>query len=193
MDLEMNQPSNKIIQVGWCIGETNNGNVYTKKSMHVNANEELSEFIINLTGIQQEQVNCGYPLEHVYRVMRAEHKEFGCFINPVVWGHGDSRLLREQLRNKQVYIESYVSVDEAVKPDDVYNDDNWPFGRRIIDVKTLYQAYRTANFKRLSGGLAKAMTKFDMNFEGKKHDAGDDAYNTFRIYCELLKYFKESC
>lgn len=64
-------------------------------------------------------------------------------------------------------------------------------GRRELDAKTLYQVYRCANYKQLSGGLAKALTKFGMSFEGKKHRAADDAYNTFRIYCKLSEYFKD--
>lgn len=178
-DLELNQPSNKIIQIGWCVGETNNGNIYVRKDMHVNPHEELSDFIKKLTGITQEQVELGYPLDHVYRVMCQDHKAMGCFVNPAVWGTGDSYTLRKQLQDES---RLYTQIE--------YDDAKWPLGRRTIDVKTLYQAYRTANNQGLSSGLAKSMRNLGLQFEGKKHSAQADAVNTFRVYCKLLDYFR---
>jgi len=57
----------------------------------------------------------------------------------------------------------------------------------LLDCKTEYVGYRWANEKQHQGGLSKAMTKFGMGFSGRKHDALDDAFNTFVFYRRLLK------
>jgi inhibitor of KinA sporulation pathway (predicted exonuclease) len=59
-------------------------------------------------------------------------------------------------------------------------------------VKTLYVAWRMAQGKDISGGLAKAMTKLGLSFRERKHDALDDSLNTFRMYRALLAKFVKS-
>lgn len=176
LDLEMqtpggNHPTGKIIQVGYCIGETNNGKILKSNSIYINIHEQLTDFIKDLTHITQEQVDNGTTLFDAYITMMKDHKKYGCFINPLTWGGGDSVYLRKELKR-----------EHPVSDDRVY----WRLGRRWIDCKTLYVAWRCANNKQLAGGLSKAMTKFNLKFEGKKHNAEDDAINTFRLYCRLL-------
>jgi inhibitor of KinA sporulation pathway (predicted exonuclease) len=67
----------------------------------------------------------------------------------------------------------------------------WPFGQHYIDAKNLYQSWKLVHgADHLKGGLARAMTKLGLKFDGRKHNAKDDAYNTFKIYSQLLKEFK---
>jgi inhibitor of KinA sporulation pathway (predicted exonuclease) len=55
----------------------------------------------------------------------------------------------------------------------------------------LYVAWRMAHCRDIAGGLAKAMTKLGLAFQGRKHNALDDALNTFRIYRALLAEFRK--
>jgi inhibitor of KinA sporulation pathway (predicted exonuclease) len=47
-----------------------------------------------------------------------------------------------------------------------------------------------ANGKRPAGGLSSAMGVYKMQFEGKAHRADVDAYNTLRLFFEILKQQK---
>ena len=58
LDLEMNQPSGKIIQVGIAIGSANDRrDQYITKKWYINPNEPLDQFIIDLTGITQSDIS----------------------------------------------------------------------------------------------------------------------------------------
>jgi len=89
-------------------------------------------------------------------------------LNPITWGGGDTETLREQLQ---------------------LDREQWLFGRRWLDAKTLFVAWRMAQGRELQGGLGRSMTKLGLAFEGRQHNAIDDAENTFRIYRALLFEF----
>lgn len=178
LDLEMSQPSGKIIQIGAVVGDIVTGQVIERFSAIVNPNEELSEYIITLTGITQEQVDRGVSLFDAYHDLKALHLKHDAFINPITWGGGDSAVLREQLCQISNNVWSI--------------EDKWCFGRRWIDAKTLFVSWRIANGSEIQGGLSKAMVKVGLTFEGRKHDAGNDALNTFRIYHALLQKLKNA-
>jgi inhibitor of KinA sporulation pathway (predicted exonuclease) len=167
LDLELNQPSNSIIQIGWAIGNIKSGEVVETGERIVYTSETINPEIVELTKITDEQVAKGVPLDVAYNDMLSRCLNWDCFINPITWGGGDSQLLKDQL-------------PPGVK---------WKFGRRWIDAKTLYCSWRLAHLQEPTGGLAKAMTKLGLAFQGRKHHAVDDAFNTFRIYKRLLEEF----
>ena len=167
LDLEMNQPSGKILQVGACVGNFDTGEILAKYSEHIKLDEPLNPFIIQLTGITKQQVDNVSPLVKAYEVLRTLYNEHNCFRNPITWGGGDSEFLRQQLD---------------------YQDD-WIFGRRWIDLKTIFQFYRFSTNQQVQGGLAKSLTKVGLKFEGRKHDALDDAVNTFRLAYKMKALF----
>jgi inhibitor of KinA sporulation pathway (predicted exonuclease) len=70
------------------------------------------------------------------------------------------------------------------------DDDRFLFGRRWIDCKTLYVSRCFARGEKHQAGLAKAMTKVGLRFDGRKHNAMDDAINTFFLYCKLIGELK---
>jgi inhibitor of KinA sporulation pathway (predicted exonuclease) len=169
LDLELNQPSNKIIQIGYAIG-----NIVTKEILHqdfiyVNPEERINPFITELTGIADHHVENAVSLETAYELMKNDIAPYECFINPITWGGGDSLFLREQLgfQNNEYFI----------------------FGRRWIDVKTLaiHELVKKAGNFNVKGGLGRTMPKFGLTFEGRKHDAMHDAVNTLRLYFKLLE------
>ena len=170
IDLEMNQPSNKIIQVGWTVGDPLTGRTYAIEGRYVFLDEPLDRIISNFCGIQQETLDKSGSLTQAYLDLHRDYLKYDCSYTTLAWSKGDLALLKKQL-----------------PPDTV----PWPFGQHYIDAKNLYQSWKIkTGADHLKGGLARAMTKFKLSFEGRKHNAKDDAYNTFRIYARLLQEFK---
>jgi inhibitor of KinA sporulation pathway (predicted exonuclease) len=172
LDLEMNQPSGAIIQLGACIGELSSGLIIDSISIITNPNEALDPRITALTGISTAAVSGSSDLATGYDALAAWLDPYvgTRYLNPLTWGGGDSIYLRDQLG-------SHVTHDR------------WLFGRRWTDVKTVFTAWRMAQGKPPEGGLARSMTKLGLSFEGRKHNARDDAINTFRTYIALMRLF----
>lgn len=184
IDLEMNQPSRKIIQIGAIVGNIATGEILERFSVFVNPKEKLSEKIIKLTKITQKDVDNGFTLEEAYNQLRALHEKHNSFINPLTWGGGDSQELLNQLRKPLIYkILVLLGLKHNIEL-------GWCFGRRWVDVKTLFVSWRFLNGKPIQGGLAKSMLKVGLKFQGQKHNATDDAENTFHIYRKMLSLFK---
>jgi len=170
LDLEMNDtPDKSIIQIGACTFIVETGEIVSTFDTYIFQNEQISDYITKLTGITQDNVDLGYPIKEAYEMLLSYVNIIGVTKFPLVtWGAGDLPLLKVQVNN---------GID-------------WKLGRTEMNAKNLFQAWREANGKSTQGGLSRAMTNFGLNFIGRKHNAKDDAVNTARIYCELLKQFK---
>jgi len=173
IDLEMNDsPNRTIIQIGAVVGNIHTGEILDKLSVYINPEEFISEYITNLTGIKQYDVDGGCSLQEGYEQLAAMHRRYDSFCNNLEWGCGDHLALRGQL-----------DINDG-------NDlGSWCFGRRWIDVKALYVSWRFANKENHQGGLKSSCRKAGVKFEGPAHDAALDALNTFRIFCGLLSKF----
>lgn len=170
LDLEMNQPSGKIIQIGAVIGNIHTGEILERFSVFVNPNEQLNPEITKLTKIKQEQADSGISLEEAYDQLKILHAKHKSFCNPITWGGGDSQELLKQLKEENP------------------NFQGWCFGRRWVDVKTIFVSWRFANKQQIKGGLARSMSKVGLNFKGHTHDARWDAENTFYMYRKMLEF-----
>jgi len=169
LDLELNQPSGKIIQVGVAIGSVKDRfEDYVVRKWYIDPQEPISEFINDLTGITDADIRAeAYSHEHVAREISELIKEHKPFTSPIVWGGGDSsELLAEFCKN---------------------HADFPHFGRRWIDVKTFYTYLMLTRGKAPSGGLASAMGYFKLQFRGKAHRADVDAQNTLALFFKLLE------
>lgn len=169
LDLEFNKPSDSIIQIGAVIGNLKSGKILEEYSANIFCPEILSPYISKLTGIKQTDIDCGLPLKTAYIHLVQMHEANSCFKNVIQWGNGDSELLKRTLN---------------------FNGETFAFGRRYIDVKTLFVSRCFAKNQHSQSGLAKSLLRLGLTFSGKKHNAVDDARNTFIIYRELLKEFK---
>ena len=169
LDLELNQPSGKIIQVGVAIGSLQDRREqYITHKWYINPNEPLDPFIIDLTGITPSDIST-YCVSHetVARELGELIREHKTFVNPVTWGGGDStELLAEFCKN---------------------HADFPHFGRRWIDVKTWYTLYMLARGKNPTGGLASAMGTYKMHFKGRAHQADVDAENTLALFFKIIE------
>lgn len=169
LDLELNQPSGRIIEVGVCIGSIDQDEKdYLVRNWYLDPSEGISEFITGLTGISDETIrDKSVPLGDMARDLSALIREHDPFVNPVTWGGGDSSELLKEL---------------------ALADINFPhFGRRWVDVKTLHVFQQIAQGKAFSGGLRSAMTAHKLSFVGTPHRAGHDAYNTLRLFFTMMR------
>jgi inhibitor of KinA sporulation pathway (predicted exonuclease) len=176
LDLELNQPSNLLIQIGAVAGNLQTGQVLERLSVLVKIPEPLNPFIITLTSITDEMLEAeGVDLLTAYKRLELFHLRNHCHVNPITWGGGDSRELHEQVK--------------LLFPD-AFHEQRYIFGRRWIDIKTIYQMWCYSQGVKMQSGLAKSMTKMGLNFKGRKHWAVDDAEQTFVLAHHLLKKFR---
>lgn len=178
LDLEMNQPSGRIIQVGCVVFNLDTGAIIERAKFYTFIGEALNPDIIQLTGVTEEHLKDAPILLDVYPKIVELYKKHECKLNLVTWGGGDSQELRTELY-QQWELNKFQPGHE--------NPPEWAFGRRWVDTKTLFQCYCLKENKKLQAGLAKAMIRVGLNFEGRKHDAEDDAYNTARLFIHLIK------
>ena len=179
LDLELNNaddgstPNPKIIQVGVAIGSAKQSpSEWITKKWYVRVNEPIYPFITELTGITNQDIQqFGMTHYEIGQELSRLIKDNDVFVNPVTWGGGDSTELKSEFEQHGIEFRH--------------------FGRRWIDVKTWYVLRMLANGKRPAGGLSSAMGVYKMHFEGKAHRADVDAYNTLRLFFEILKRQKQ--
>ena len=178
LDLELNNapdgltPNPSIIQVGVAIGSARQlPSEWIVKKWFVKVNEPIYPFITELTGITTDDVKNGLQHYDIANELDRLIKDNDVFVNPVTWGGGDSTELKSEFEQHGIEFRH--------------------FGRRWIDVKTWYALRMLANGKRPAGGLSSAMGVYKMHFEGKAHRADVDAYNTLRLFFEILKRQKQ--
>ena len=164
IDLELNQPSRKIIQLGYAINNSKNGKLIMSQSWYVDPKEPIDSFITGLTGIKDRDVIGAGNLYHAYSNMVDDITKHQTAKFPLQWG----------LDHYELRTELDIPWDEYV------------FARRAIDVKALYQAYAMARPQgKTVAGLSKALSVLGLEFIGSPHDAMDDAVNTFRAFKAL--------
>jgi inhibitor of KinA sporulation pathway (predicted exonuclease) len=180
LDLELNNaddgstPNPKIIQVGIAIGSYNDyleGNI-RKQRWYIDPQEPIFPFITQLTGITDQDIaEHAVPHEQVAIELAETIKNHHCFVNPVTWGGGDSRELKDEFKERNITFPC--------------------FGHRWIDVKTWYVLSKFARGLEARGGLKSAMHDYKLKFEGDPHRADVDAYNTLRLFFKVLEMQKK--
>jgi len=171
LDLELNNKSDgsvpKIIQVGVAVGNPVRSE-FEVRSWYINPLEPIVPEITRLTGITDQIIQSSSV---THDTLACELAEFlnnnSVFVNPVTWGQGDAEELKAELRERSIHFPH--------------------FGRRIIDVKTIFVFLEMTAGRSTASGLSKAMAKYGIEFIGKSHRADNDAYNTLRFYFELMR------
>lgn len=169
LDLELNQPSGEIIQVGIAIANfQQTQSQYLTKQWLIDPFESINPEITTLTGIScldiKEKAVSREQMAAELAALIVEHK---VFVNPITWGGGDCTELLEEF-NKQGIVFPH-------------------FGRRWIDVKTFHVMLMLAQGKSHAGGLKSVMGKYGLPFAGMPHRADVDASNTLRLFFKLLE------
>ena len=175
LDLELNNKNDgttpKIIEVGVAFGSPVRPEEITRYNWYLDPQEPITEFITQLTGITDEIIKeKAVSHETVAEELGALILTWQCFANPVVWGGGegnDATELKDEFRERNI---------------------DFPFfGRRVIDVKTLYAFNQITQGKSPSGGLLKSMISYGLTFDGTTHRADIDAFNTLRFFFHFLE------
>jgi inhibitor of KinA sporulation pathway (predicted exonuclease) len=163
-DLEMNQPSGKIIQVAGLVGDLLKGRILTEFNYLINCEETLNPDIIKLTGITQADVDQGIALGIAKKEIDIIITKYNACKSPVVWGNGDLRTLKSQGGTG------------------CFQDTH-----RELDIKTLHQFTSLSRGLSMRGGLEKSLSNYGLKFEGRPHNALADAKNTFYLACKFQK------
>lgn len=169
VDLELNQPSNKIIQIGAVLLNARSGKIIDYFSVFVNPEELLSDFIVKLTGITQQQVDSGMSIHEGLSVFW----DFVRLNTPTLvaaWG-SDVRFLRRESAN--------IGLSSLPKK------------IRELDIKAMFQVIKCGfPSRKVRGGLADTLHMFGFEFDGRPHNALDDARNTSKLlnYAVNLQY-----
>lgn len=171
LDLEMNQPSRKIIEVGAAVYNGRTGLFVEKLSMFINPGEKIEPFITDLTGITDQDVSNGFTIIQGYEELRRLHKKHKCFMNPLVWGSGTRN------DSQAIFEETKLAGENFM-------------GFRVLDVKTIFQSVQIHHGQQHGMGLKEACERLKIGFEGSNHRAVVDAMNTFRIWFHMVKGFQ---
>lgn len=169
LDLELNQPSNRIIQVGVAIGNAQQkSEEYVVKKWYLNPNEPIDKFITELTGITNGNIS-SYSVSHptVARELTELIKEYNPWLQPVVWGYDDAGQLRREFERNNVEFKH--------------------FGGRWLDVKTVYNFLQFSQNESPNGNLQQAMSVQGSWFDGDTHRADVDARNTLKFWFDLMQ------
>jgi inhibitor of KinA sporulation pathway (predicted exonuclease) len=169
LDLEMNQPSNNIIQVGITLGSRmQSEEEWLVRQWLLDPLEPVSAAITSLTGITTEDIQTqAVTWRQMARELGALIDEHKPFINPVTWGAGDSAELLAGMQKRDI---------------------EFPyFGRRWMDVKTVHSFLALTQGMNPSGGLSRTMTQYRLQFKGEQHRAHHDAFNTLRLFVRLME------
>ena len=177
LDLELEQfprnteYENRIIQLGAVKFNVKSGEILDELCIYFNMDKPISDYINKLTGITDQDLAGGTDILSGYRQLREWTKGCGSH-QAVVWGSGDMRALKNNLK--------LAAPNEP-----------WVFGHRETDVKCIYQTYANAKNIRMVGGLKRSLQRCFLTFEGKPHNAVDDAKNTAKFYCWFVDKFKK--
>jgi inhibitor of KinA sporulation pathway (predicted exonuclease) len=176
LDLELNNKQDettpRIIQVGVAWGSPIRPEEIETHSWYLDPEENITPFITQLTGITDEIIQ-EQSVDHktVAQELGAIITENQCFCNCVVWGgnnkFSDATELKDEFTQREI---------------------DFPyFGRRVIDIKTLYVFNQMVRGKSPSGGLRKSMISYGLDFIGQSHRADVDALNTLRFFFHFLQ------
>lgn len=172
IDLELNNKKDgtvpKIIQVGVAISSISTPEDIKTFSWYLNPGEPITPFIQSLTGITDEIIQ-EKSVDHqtVAKELGELLKVYDVFTNPITWGQGDADELLAEFRERNIHFPF--------------------FGRRIVDVKTIYVFNQIVKGRTKSGGLRKSMSSYGLDFIGTAHNAEYDALNTLRFFFHLLE------
>lgn len=156
-----NQES-EIIEIGICKLNCKSLKIYDKMSLIVRPeNSTVSPYCQELTGLSQEVVEKGVTLFRACEFLKEEYQSNKR--SWASWGAYDKHILETQCKLKNV---------------------SFPLTNRHINVKPLFSIIFNLPH---DYNVINALKLLKMNFEGRQHRGGDDAYNVAKIFAECLR------
>ena len=175
LDLELNNKKDgsvpRIIEVGIAIGNPQDPENIKSVNWYLDPQEPITEFITQLTGISDETIKeKAVSHETAAREIGELLRLYDCYTSPITWGgsghSSDAEELLQEFRDRNIHFPF--------------------FGRRIMDVKTLYVFDKLVAGNSPKGGLSRAMRNCGLEFQGTPHRAICDAENTLRFFFYYL-------
>ena len=121
----------------------------------------VSQYCTDLTGIKTSDLSQkGHPISEVFRTVRSK---YGGRTPWASWGDWDKNKLASECSLERI---------------------EHPFSSVHYNLKNLF-GILVGNKKEI--GLMSAINQMKMEFKGDHHSAYDDALNTARLFCEVLK------
>jgi len=177
IDLEANQPSGTIIEIG-AVRFTKDGNICSEKfSEIINPHEVLGTCrggisITELTGITQSMVDIADDFPKIIRRFQKYGKSLGSEFSLASWGGWDIPSLRA----------------ECVK-----HGISWPFRGESFDIKSMVTFYSALEGKlEKKNSLKKMMMAWNLQQIGTAHRALPDAENTALLLKAVIDYHNEN-
>ena len=149
-----------IIEIGVATYNFHNGNVEKKESIFIKPqNAEISDFCTELTGITQEQLDdVGITIEEAMRRLWKRYESNKRMW--MSWGENDRNYIRKEC------------VDYGIQN---------PMHIGYLDVRDLFIS--KYNYE---PSLGIALQEVGLEFEGLEHSGVSDAYNTAKLYKNLI-------
>lgn len=168
LDLEYNQPTRRIIQVGVVRVDTTQGHIEPLFESLVNPEEPLDAYITRLTGISQEDVDSAPTQDTVLDAFWQVVKNLPGPVTLGGWGDDAAKLLRDTQRSK-------ITPPPIIEANFM----------AMWDVFRLQGDHKTSPKTR---GLKAVMKHYGVTFRGSHHNALTDAWATAEV---LLKMRQE--
>lgn len=169
-DLEMNKPTDKIIQIGANLVDIKRGVILDSFDTFVDPLEPIDPFIKDLTGIMDSDVQGAPQIVEALNRFFSWAKDNDC-AHFTVWGS------------------DYWVVKNEVEAQHLLGKEiNIPKKTSQLNLKETALLFRSCfSSAKSRGGLKATIDLFGLSFTGRQHDARDDAYNTTK----LLLHFKK--
>jgi inhibitor of KinA sporulation pathway (predicted exonuclease) len=178
LDCEYTQPNKRCIQIGAAVYDARKAGCLDSFETYVDPREPISQYITDLTGIRNQDVQGAPDIVEAFRMLERFHCKNDCFQNPLVWGSGDRN---DSLALYEEYSEALLEIPYiSVVPENF-------MGRRVIDAKDLFVSFQLFNDGQYAGGLKSSMKRLGLKFEGSEHTALADARNTFTLWYYLTR------
>jgi DNA polymerase III epsilon subunit-like protein len=87
LDLELNQPSRRVVQIGAVLGNVRTGEVVSQFDLNVNPREPFSRRIAELTGISPQEIESAPSLAEAGQALAAwlAPRDSRRLLNPLTW------------------------------------------------------------------------------------------------------------
>lgn len=161
LDLEMDQPSNEIIQIGAVALDVKQANITDKFNIYIKINKQLNPVITQLTGITDDILNTqGVEYPFALQEFWAWMRKSGCGKNLSSWGNDYWQIINDS---------KTLNIDMPKYP-------------RCLNIKEMASVLRCSFPSAKSrGGLSNTLALFNLEFKGTPHNALDDAWNTAKL------------
>lgn len=160
VDLELTQPSRKIIEIGAVAVDFKSNGTSKKMSefqTYCNPNETITEYITNLTGISDDVVKDAPQIKDALS-MFWDWSTANKTSQFIAWGR-DMEMLRNASTNLNIYFPN----------------------TRELDLKSMSAWFKLIENMPARGGLFSTLENFNLSFDGRQHSALADADNTAKL------------